>query len=286
MLRASTLEASMTPTPGPRTVPASTLSDAELVALFNRVYADYFVPVTVSDAGWQALVRRFDLDLEASRVAADGSGLAMLGIRGVRGWVGGMGVVPGGRRRGTGRALMEALLAQARLRAVTEVVLEVLEQNAPAIALYESLGFRRVRTLDVWSLSSPLPPGAAREIDADDAMAWIAGRRAAPEPWQRDDASVRRFPAPGQPLRGLEVRENGRRVGAAVAIVVLDRASLLQVEVDGARPLEAARALCAAARGWGATLRFLNVPADHPAAAALREGGATLEARQFEMARS
>ncbi|HUK62202.1 MAG TPA: GNAT family N-acetyltransferase, partial [Dongiaceae bacterium] len=175
------------------TVPASTLPDAELMALFNRVYSDYFVPVAVNDAAWQGLVRRFDLDLEASRVTAEGDGIAMLGIRGTRGWVGGMGVTPEARRRGTGRVLMEALIEQARARAVTEVQLEVLEQNAPAIALYEALGFRRVRELDVWALSAPVDPGTAREVDPEDALAWIAARRAAPEPWQRAEESVRRF---------------------------------------------------------------------------------------------
>jgi ribosomal protein S18 acetylase RimI-like enzyme len=266
-----------------KTVPASTLADAELMALFNRVYSDYFVPVTLNEAAWQGLVRRFDIDLEASRVTADGGGIALLGLRGARGWVGGMGVAPEARRRGDGRLLMETLIEQARLRAVTEVGLEVLEQNAPAIALYEALGFRRFRMLDVWSLSAPLEPGRAREVDAADALAWIASKRTAPEPWQRADESVRRFAAPGQPLRGLELREQGQRTGAAVAIVVAGRASLLQLAVTGERPVEQATALCAAARAWAPVVRFLNVPSEDPAAAALREAGGLLEARQLEM---
>src|SRR5262249_5720447 len=148
-------------------------------------------------AAWQALVSRFDLDLEASRVAVDGSGLALLGLRGARGWVGGMGVDPDHRRHGTGRALMAALIEQARLRAVRTLMLEVLDQNRPAIALYEALGFERVRSLDVWLLSAPLEsPLHAREIPADEALAWIAERRTQPEPWQRDEASVRRFASP------------------------------------------------------------------------------------------
>ena len=271
------------PNRGRDTVPASTFADAELVAIFNRVYSDYFVPITVNDAAWQGMVERFDLDLEASRVAAGGDGIALLGIRGERGWVGGMGVVPEARRNGTGRVLMKALIEQARMRAVTEVRLEVLEQNRPAIALYEALGFRRSRELEVWSLSDTIEPGRAREIDAEDALAWIAARRSEPEPWQRADISVRRSAAPGQPLRGLELREQGQRTAAAVAIVVASRVSLLQMCVTGDEPAAQARALCSAARAWAPVLRFLNVPADAPAAAVLRDAGGTLEARQLEM---
>lgn len=264
-------------------VPAGSYSDPDLIAVFNRVYSDYFVPVQVNEPAWRALLTRFDIDLEASRLSADRRGVALLGLRGPRGWVGGMGVAPEGRRTGLGRALMLSLLEQARRRAVREVVLEVLEQNLPAIALYEALGFARLRTLDVWSLDAPLEAAGAREIDAGEAQAWIVEHRTRPEPWQREDASVPRFASPEHPLRGLELRERGRRVGAAVALVVAERASLLQLAADGEHPQQTARALCAAARAWAPTVRFLNVPADDPAALALREAGGRLEARQFEM---
>ncbi len=265
-------------------VPATTFRDERLLEVFNAAYSDYFVPIHLDLAAWRAMVRRFDIDLEASRAAGDGGGVALLALRGARGWVAGMGVAPGRRRGGLGRALMVSLIEQARRRAVREIVLEVLEQNTPAIALYESLGFRRFRMLDVWLLEAPLPAGPAREIDAAAAMAWIAGRRAAPEPWQRADESVRRFASLETPLRGLEVRERGERIGAAVGLATPARASLLQAAVDGDHPFEAARALLAGARAWGPALRFLNVPSHDPLAQALHEAGATLEARQLEMA--
>jgi GNAT superfamily N-acetyltransferase len=277
-------EPSTNPPAGPPAIgSAGALADAELIALFNRVYADYFVTVVLDEAAWRRLVIPFDIDLEASRVAAEGAGIALLGVRGSRGWVGGMGVAPEARRRGTGRALMRGLIEQARRRSVDEIVLEVLEQNAPAIALYESLGFRAFRTLDVWTLQALPEPAGARAIDGDEAMRWIAARRTAPEPWQRASESVRRFVEPDRPLRGLEVRTGGRRIGAAVGLVVGPRASLLQLAVEDERPVEAARALCAAARAWASSLRFLNLPSDTPAATALRDLGGILEARQLEM---
>ena len=50
-------------------------------------------------------------------------------------------VLPKFRRRGTGEALTRALLAAAQELALDRLLLEVRVSNAPAIALYEKLGF-------------------------------------------------------------------------------------------------------------------------------------------------
>jgi ribosomal-protein-alanine N-acetyltransferase len=50
-------------------------------------------------------------------------------------------VAPGGRRRGLGRALVDAMLDTLADRGVRHVYLEVRESNAPARALYAALGF-------------------------------------------------------------------------------------------------------------------------------------------------
>ena len=62
----------------------------------------------VDEAAVEFLVRTFDLDLDASLVAVDDGepvGLVNLGVRGERGWIGGLGVVAEARRRGLGRTL-------------------------------------------------------------------------------------------------------------------------------------------------------------------------------------
>ena len=48
---------------------------------------------------------------------------------------------PDHRRRGLGAAVVEALLCEARARALSFVTLEVRESNAAAIALYQKFGF-------------------------------------------------------------------------------------------------------------------------------------------------
>lgn len=269
---------------GPAIVPAGSLSDEHLIATFNEAYRDYAVPVRIDATTWQALRRRFDVSLEASRALADGGGLALLGLRGERGWVAGMGVVPAQRRRGLGRALMAALIDQARARGVRTLMLEVLEDNARAIALYRAFGFRETRRLDVLLLELPLPGPAARDMDAGDAQRWIAERRTAPEPWQRDDPSLPRWAAPLAPLTGLEVRERGERTGAAVIVAGGGRSVLLQAHAAGESPSATAHALLVAARARGESLRYLNVPEGDPVGAAMRAAGARIEARQWEMA--
>jgi len=54
----------------------------------------------------------------------------------------GMYVAPPAAGRGIGRALLEALLAEARHAGIASLVLTVTEGNAPARHLYEAAGFR------------------------------------------------------------------------------------------------------------------------------------------------
>jgi N-acetylglutamate synthase len=59
------------------------------------------------------------------------------------------------RRRGHGRALCSVLLAWAAERGATRCYVQVLDDNAAAIALYESMGFtttHRARYVDARNL--------------------------------------------------------------------------------------------------------------------------------------
>ena len=63
-------------------------------------------------------------------------------------------VDPSVRGRGIGRALVEALEREARLLSVTRIVLETGTRLAPAIKLYEAMGFARIPLFGEY-LSSP-----------------------------------------------------------------------------------------------------------------------------------
>jgi ribosomal protein S18 acetylase RimI-like enzyme len=58
-----------------------------------------------------------------------------------------LGVHPGERRRGIGRALMDAAVDEARRAGKRRITLETTEAMEPAQRLYESMGFRRGRDL-------------------------------------------------------------------------------------------------------------------------------------------
>jgi ribosomal protein S18 acetylase RimI-like enzyme len=219
------------------------------------------MPVHVDGPALASMVKAWDIDLTSSRVAVRAGervGVGILGIRGDRGWVGGLGVVTAARRTGVGRALMEAILAEAP----PEVGLEVIEQNEAAIRLYDDLGFERTRLLEVWSLAAE-----ARDHDVRTVEARPLGQ--AGLPWQRADESL-----PAEYER-IEVDS-----GAALIRVNGGRVSVLQLAADGE---VAAQALLGAARNRGESLQYVNVPVGDSASAALAELGATLDLRQLEM---
>jgi [ribosomal protein S18]-alanine N-acetyltransferase len=56
-----------------------------------------------------------------------------------------VGVVPAARRQGVARALVDALIAEARRRAAVEMILEVRVDNTAARTLYDDYGFTPLR---------------------------------------------------------------------------------------------------------------------------------------------
>jgi GNAT superfamily N-acetyltransferase len=229
-------------------VPADTLTLGELAALFTAGYEGYFTPIHVDEPTLRFMIDAWDIDLTRSR-AVPGVGVCNLGVREERAWIGGLGVVPAERRHGVGRALMDAVLDAAP----PLVTLEVIEQNEPAIKLYEDLGFERTRVLEVWSLPEP-PLIEARSVEPAP-----LGQRDLP--WQRADESLpaeyERYEVEGGAmlLRGGNVLQLDARDEAA-AVALLSR---------------------------GTKLSFVNVPEGEPASAALARLGGTQTLRQFEM---
>ncbi len=262
--------------------PASALSLGEVAELYNAAYEGYAIPFHV-DAGWAAFMYdAFDLLPEHSCVAwRDGKaiGVAMLGARGTRGWVGGMGVITEARRHGIGEQLMRALIANARALGIDTLQLEVLEPNTAARALYEKLGFKVTRRVEVLELTpSPAPSGlVARACAPHEAHARIIAHRTTPEPWQRDDDTFTRLDVSTPALRGLTTPG-----GDAVYRVADGRAGILQMvatsETSAGVLLDTIRS-----RSGVTLVRFMNVPEQDLAAVAMRNRGATLLVAQFEM---
>ena len=64
-----------------------------------------------------------------------------------------MAVVPEARGRGVGKWLMAQLIAEAKARGERVMVLEVIEQNEPAVRLYKGCGFHTQRRLVSYALA-------------------------------------------------------------------------------------------------------------------------------------
>jgi GNAT superfamily N-acetyltransferase len=243
--------------------PASSLSLAERVELFNTGYEGYLVPMHIDETALESMVDRFDIDLDASRVAfRDGEpvGFANLAIRGNDAWVGGVGVVMSARRSGVGKALMEAIHERARELGVKRLWLEVIVENTGAFALYEKLGYAVTRDVEVWTLD-----GAEGEHDAREVPPADIELPAQHEPWQRSDGTLANY----DDVRGL-VTDSG-------SMLFCVRSKVQPQQYTG-EPEPLLRAL----RTYG-DLYWLNLPAEDPAAAVLRQLGGAVTVRQHEM---
>jgi len=145
--------------------PVAECASSEVAAALTRSFEGYLTgPVHVDAEGYERRFRAEHLDPFASRVylreGHEGDRRPYAGVLLVarRGWtarIAGMGVAPGLRGRGLGKRIMREAVRDAEARGAREMVLEVFEQNAPAVALYEKLGFRPRRRLFGYRLEAP-----------------------------------------------------------------------------------------------------------------------------------
>ena len=146
-------------------LPANLYTLDELTEAYNQTRTDYLIPMPMNPGRLNEYLTLYDVDLPCSRVAVVGQnivGLAMLGLRPHQGWVTRLGVLPEGRRQGTGRALLQALLDQAEANGAPEVWLEVIKGNEPAQGLFLQYAFQPTRELIV----GRRPPRAAQNTAA------------------------------------------------------------------------------------------------------------------------
>ena len=252
--------------------PASGFDAGALADVLNASYRDYAAPIQFTAEQYEFFASSHDIDLDLSVVAeAAGKavGLAQLARRGDRGWVAGVGVVPEQRRQGIARAMMEALIANARAAGLKRLQLEVLQQNGAALALYQDLGWRIERELLTWSRpveQGPLPIPAELLVEMDPLVLLDAGFGWHDQPpcWQRQRRTLATFPAAG--LRGWTLLRDGRPAGYVLGFSPHEgQMTLVDVVVDPAygirsagRPLVQALHL----RFLDTTTRLANEPVD------------------------
>jgi ribosomal protein S18 acetylase RimI-like enzyme len=135
-------------------VPAHELALVEQARIFNLAFAGYLAGWSEMDAA--ALVRFLcaqGADLCYSRfVRVSGTivGFGYINRTGNVPRLAGMGTVPAARRTGAAAYLLSQLREEAKTRGDAAMMLEVFEQNIPALALYRRYGFTKTARLLGW----------------------------------------------------------------------------------------------------------------------------------------
>jgi ribosomal protein S18 acetylase RimI-like enzyme len=246
-----------------------------LAAAFNEGFRDYLMPVTMSPAALEAMqVRRgYVPSLSFGAYAGDELvGFVLTCVDGDRAYNSGTGVAPAHRRGGVARRLVDEVIAHLGARSY---LLEVLEPNEKAAALYRSAGFVETRRFDCWTFEgepADAPVIAAPDLDA------IAADGDVELSWQNSVASIRRAIEPYLVL--------GDRHGAVVVFPDSADLALLQVGPTFRRRGHGRRLLRAAAARCTRPVRILNVDDRASGIASfLRAVGAKPLVRQIEMVR-
>ena len=176
-------------------VPAYELSLAEQAKTFNAAFAGYVGgSFELNPATLASFISFQGIDLCYSRFARNRNGqLVSFGYINRTGNIArlaGMGTVSDARRSGAAGFVLECLLEEANQRCDEAMVLEVIEQNPPAVALYRSHGFDSMMRLEGWRGGSDpdshnaAEANAVHEIPIVDALRFPAALDYPELPWQ------------------------------------------------------------------------------------------------------
>jgi len=274
-------------------IPARAVSLNERAQILNRSYVDYYVPMRLSPDQMTSIDRFYDIDLDRSVVAISDHervGMALLSVRGDRGWISGVGVLAEHRRRGIASAMVRRLVEGARQAGVREISLEVIAQNTPAWRLYAEAGFDVTRELLLWrrpANTDALPIPEERLIEASPGALLKRFDRWHDEPvtWQRAAATLSRMAEAGR-LKGYQLEWRGAPAAYCLISGYGESVALMDVGIDpvtgGVTP---GRILLQALSHlhWGKAMTISNVPADDPLNRVLAALRFLVTVRQVEM---
>jgi len=186
--------------------PASDYPLPDLAQLLNLSFENYLVPVTFNLLQFLTMIRKDSVDLSASRVlTADDKpvGIALIARRGWTSRLAAMGIVQSMRGKGTGSWFMENLIREARERNDRDMVLEVIEQNASAVKLYQKCGFHSVRRL-IGLIRKDAKERAKKpitELDLREAGSLVSQHGLSDLPWQLAGETIAHLNPPARAYR-------------------------------------------------------------------------------------
>jgi len=156
--------------------------------LLNQGFSDYIVPIHIGLEQFYSMLRYDSIDITSSRVVlreGKGVGAALIARRGWSSRLAGMAISPEARGQGVGRWLMKNLIEDAKERGDRRMELEVIEQNGPAVSLYQNAGFSTLRRLISYRLENPTGEGyPIEEIDLRMMGRLVSSYGLSDLPWQ------------------------------------------------------------------------------------------------------
>ncbi len=238
---------------------------ATLTRVFNEAFANYFVPLQLTEDQLSGKFIADNMRHDRSIGAFDDGeliGFIFHGIDTVNGQVtaynGGTGVLPAYRGQQLTQQMYAAVLPLLREAGVAQSVLEVVTANERAIRVYSSVGFTRERKVDCYKgvvRPVPLRSGCTIRATTDDVTGWAKAWGEAPPTWQNNTASAMRQ---GDAVVTL-VAQNGDVVKGFL-LFNTKNGKLIQLAVEpGARRRGIAADLIATAAGIRNELITINV---------------------------
>ncbi len=274
---------------------ADRLSSTDLLDIWNRGFAGYFVDNTMDEARLAKHLRWSAIDLALSPILIvddEPAGFSLAGVderaEGRCAWIGGFGIAPEHRRKGLAGRLMAEQNRLLDTAGIRETRLEVIDVN-PARRVYAAAGFREIRRLvsfqGVPSAGAPNAAAARPRPLADWEDLHAALRRRAEPTFRRDRPVVRRMLADIPTAELLAVPADGDVRALALAVPGPDRVGLL--DARAADTLAAGDLVAGLGAVYpGRPLRIIDEPEDGPLAKALAEAGLLPFLSQFEMMRT
>ena len=175
----------------------------DLVELLNLSFENYLVPIQFNNSQFITMLRKDSIDLDSSRVLLideEPSGIALIARRGWTSRLAAMGIAQERRSKGAGSWFMDKLIQESRQRSDHEIVLEVIEQNEPAVQLYQKSGFQIMRRLIgfVYKSSAENGTGNLQEIDLREAGLLISLHGLPDLPWQISGETIAHMNPPAR----------------------------------------------------------------------------------------
>lgn len=200
----------------------------EVHQTFLKAFADYFVPIQLTEEQFYTKLKRESIEPTFCVGAYEGTNLVGFILTGIGNYNGkptaynaGTGVVPAHRGHGLTKKMYDHLIYKLKQSGMEQCLLEVIQENKPALKSYEAIGLRTTRSLDCFRakkddllLNASLPENIT--IAAASKPAWTTYSRLwdVTPTWQNTSGAIVRSP---DDKIVLEARDtNNELVGYAV----------------------------------------------------------------------